>query len=176
MLADPQRPELVRSAHRNARHVSGRHTPVSGGASRVVRGHASLPRPPTGCPGRLDNIVAGSASNTRALLNSTDDLLRELASRLTGLVGTDGYRALLVHALHVANADFPVLRLVHVAESGSGHLVLEQHSNVAPSDVLQFEHAAAAVISHLVQLVEEFLGPDLVQGILRESWSAASEL
>jgi hypothetical protein len=93
----------------------------------------------------------------------------ELGERLSALIGSEGYRALITSALQLAASDFPMLNAVRPAQSPPGRLVgLPRGSGqTMRRDVL---HALAATLAALLWLLEQLIGEDLSHAVLNEVW------
>jgi hypothetical protein len=93
----------------------------------------------------------------------------DLGDPLSKLVGTEGYRALMTRALHLASAEFPLLGPVRPAISPPGRLLglprISQRTTAA-----EVVAAITATLASLLWLLEEFIGRDLTQRILGEVW------
>jgi hypothetical protein len=96
-----------------------------------------------------------SDANTSAVLMVSEKLRRPL----TTLTGTAGFRSLLMRALTLARREAPMLDEVHVKEDGS----LEGLNG-------EETEAGAVLISHLVGLLETFIGEPLTLRLLNDIW------
>jgi hypothetical protein len=182
-VADPRVP--AHTAHRPlTRSVRPRHVPASASAST----RAACPIPfgaPNVTPfedrdqalrvlralsvrlvGATTSVSNGAAAHD---LGAAEQPFVELGERLSRLVGTEGYRALVARALHLASAEFPLLNSVRPGVSPPGRLVgLQRGSRQTPA--AEVRDAVAAALAVLLWLLEQFIGRDLTQGILREVW------
>lgn len=104
-----------------------------------------------------------------SVLRGLEEVLVDIGSRLTDLVGTGGYRALVARALRLAAVEFHVLADVEVAESPPGRLMVQGNLEMHAVHSDRLLEAASAVFTHLVGLLEEFLGGELAARLLRES-------
>jgi hypothetical protein len=100
--------------------------------------------------------------------------LIDLGDRLAPIVGREGYRALLARSLHLASADFAVLRDVQPGLAPPGRLVglRKRRARQVGVDV---ESALCATCAALMSLLEQFLGRELTYAIVREAWPATPD-
>ncbi len=149
------RVHLIRSMH------GPRAGPLSPPRTRANR-IASLP----GEPSVISAIcVAADSADVLAAERS----FIELGAHLSALIGPEGYRALLARALHLASDEFALLSSVRPGIAPPGRLVgLRSGSRNAPTAEV---HAAVdATMAALLAVLEQFIGADLLQGVLREIW------
>lgn len=189
-MADPDRPTSSRIACKVgtsksiARLVSSRRshasTPVLRDRARP-REHVEVePRRDGVTPGQvfqqiISERMVGCAAcqrspSQRCVLMGAESVLIELGARITDLIGADGYRALLGRALRLAAIEFPVLADVRPAESPPGRLLIQGSVETRKVETDQVLDASVAVFAHLHDLMEEFLGRELVRTLLWESW------
>jgi len=91
----------------------------------------------------------------------------ELGAHLSVLIGTEGYRALLARALHLASGEFALLSSVRPGIAPPGRLVgLRSGSRHAPAG--EVRAAISATMAALLSVLEQFIGEDLVLRVLRE--------
>jgi hypothetical protein len=83
----------------------------------------------------------------------------KLRRPLSTLVGTVGFRSLLVRALTLARREAKVLCAVQVKEDGS----LEGLNGDAT-------HAGDVLIAHLIGLLETFIGEPLTLRLVKDAW------
>ena len=117
--------------------------------------------------------ASGTSRESRAahdVFQTTEEVLVALGAQLSDLIGTDGYRALIGRALQLAAIDYPALVEVRLAQSPPGGLITDRCFALRSIETRQLGEASAAVLSHLLRLIEEFLGPHLVQCARMESW------
>lgn len=88
----------------------------------------------------------------------------KLRPHLANLMGTIGFRALLLRALARAEAELPVMHTMHVREDGS--LALRE-SSVDPHE---FDLGNEVVVAELLGLLVDFIGEKLTLRILCEVW------
>jgi hypothetical protein len=189
-VADPDRPPSSRRARKLgtsspvARVVTPRRGHSSAPALREhgrPREHAEVaPRRDAGTSGQsfqqiISERILGCTSSQRpagqhCYLKGAEDVLIDVGARVTDLIGSDGYRALLGRALCLAAIDFPLLADVRAAESPPGRLLIRGSLDLGKLDAEQLLEASVAVFAHLHDLMEEFLGQELVQTLLWESW------
>jgi hypothetical protein len=106
-------------------------------------------------------VCAGKASgeNVPAALRVSEKLRRPLST----LAGSTGFRALLGRALTLAKAQDPSLGTVRVQPDGSLAGLSELRNN-------EDEPAGVALITHLLGLLDGFIGPDLALRLVLDVW------
>jgi hypothetical protein len=98
----------------------------------------------------------------------------ELGERMCSLIGTQGYRALVERALHLATREFPLLKTVRPGIASPGMLVgLPKGSRHVQAK--EVPNAVVATLARLLWLLEQFLGNDLTERIVLEVWPWAAE-
>lgn len=90
-----------------------------------------------------------------------------LGSRLTPLVGWEGFRALLFRALARAKRDLPCLGGVELDTTGSPSELEEVLSRQGPGEA---EAGRAAVLGHLLGLLNAVVGAELTRQIVGSAW------
>lgn len=118
------------------------------------------------------NSTATAPSQTLSadnVLRGAERVLIDIGIQLTDLIGVDGYQALVGRSIHLAAVEFQVLADVRTAESPPGRLVAHGEQQMNPAHAYTLLEASAAIFTHLVRLLEEFLGDELVAGVLRQS-------
>jgi hypothetical protein len=89
----------------------------------------------------------------------------KLSAGMTLLVSSDGYRALLGRALHLARAEYPVLDGVRV---GTSDVYLE---GLRETDAAY--DALVALLAQVIALLARFIGDDLTGNLIRQRWPDA---
>lgn len=111
--------------------------------------------------GRLGPEVLPAAERTFGLLRR----------RLTDLLGQAGFTALLRRALHLAQAEYPILTALVVggtaAETLSGLRELEVADATESASIAV---ALTALLAHLIWLMVTFIGEDLTIRLIDEIW------
>lgn len=139
--------------------------------------HGSRPGPVSDVRTRANRIayVLGEPSliSTTGVAQDTAEVLAaersfiELGAHLSALIGTEGYRALLARALHVASGEFALLSSVRPGIAPPGRLVgLRSGSRHVPA--VEVRAAIAATMAALLSVLEQFIGEDLVLRVLGE--------
>lgn len=119
---------------------------------------------------RLIAVEAASQSATGAHVHEAVRVCDKLRISLTRIAGSDGFTALLGRALAMAREDFPSLPPVKLKPKCSAEelgLLAVDATNAGPE-------AAIAVITHLLVLLETFIGKVLTLRLLRDAWPDAS--
>ena len=119
---------------------------------------------------RLVAMEAASQSAPGAHVHEAVRVCDKLRISLTRFAGSDGFTSLLRRALALARADVPSLKTVEFTPDcsleGLGVLPVDA-TNAGPQ-------AAIAIIAHLLELLETFIGKPLTLRLLREEWPDAS--
>ena len=116
------------------------------------------------------------SDETEDLLRAAELALIELGTRLSGLVGADGYRALVARAIHLAASEFPFLDSVTPAISPPGRLVGWPGPSSRHATATEARAAAVAVLAELLWLLDAFIGRDLTQRVVQLVWPCAGRL
>lgn len=118
-----------------------------------------------------DSTAAASSQPLSAgsVLRGAERVLVDIGTQLTDLIGADGYRALVGRAVRLAAVEFHVLAHVRTAESPPGRLFVQGEQQMNPAHAYTLLEASAAIFTHLVDLLAEFLGDDVVARVLRQS-------
>lgn len=97
----------------------------------------------------------------------TQHVLRRLSPAVTRLVTTVGYRALLARALDLTRGRFPLLESVNV---GSGDAFIEAPLGM---DARAIDDSLVGFIGTLITLLATFIGDDLTDNLIRDTWPDA---
>jgi hypothetical protein len=100
-----------------------------------------------------------SGEDITAVVRVSEKLRRPLST----LVGATGFRALLVRALTLAQAQNPALLAVRVQPDGSLEGLSELRDN-------EEGEAGVALIAQLLGLLDEFIGPDPALRMVADVW------
>ena len=123
-----------------------------------------------------DPYVSRSILRARLIPRPTpaERLFLDLQPHLSRFIGVEGYRALLTRALHLAEADFPMLGGVRPGVSSPGRLV-GLHRGRRRARAADVQAAATATLMELLRLLDQFIGQDMTQRIVCEVWPGASD-
>jgi len=99
---------------------------------------------------------------------SVPDKLRPL---LATLMGSGGYRALLLRALALASAQVPWLRAVHVNADGAWGGLKELSAELDPDEYLE---GRVVLLAQLLGLLAAFIGENLTLRIVGDVWPRLS--
>jgi hypothetical protein len=119
------------------------------------------------------SLVSIAAAHVRAELARQGDMERipqRLHDCLSRLVGTGGFDILLSRALVLAKREHPMLADVTATKGG-----LLVGLGKPEHDAVAAEHAAAAVVAHLLELLVVLVGEELTMQLLHEVLEEASE-
>ena len=86
-------------------------------------------------------------------------------------MGRGGARALVARALFLASRDFPALRGVTANEHGT---FVELDEAAVSLDDPDFREARVALLTELLLLLLQFLGPGMMLAIIRDAWPRAA--
>jgi hypothetical protein len=119
---------------------------------------------------RLVAVEAASQSATGAHVHEAVRVCDKLRISLTRIAGSDGFTALLGRALALAREDFPSLQPVKLKPNCSA----EELGLLAVDATDAGPEAAIAIITHLLVLLETFIGKFLTLRLVRDAWPDAS--
>jgi hypothetical protein len=97
-------------------------------------------------------------------------VFEKLCSKLATLMGTGGFRALLLRALALATREASCLSALHVRANGSLEGLDELHARIKPEQLLE---AAVVLLANLLGLLVAFIGENLTLRLVREIWPKA---
>jgi hypothetical protein len=103
--------------------------------------------------------------DVRTPVEAVQRVTTKLSAGMTLLVSSDGYRALLGRALHLARAEYPVLNGVGV---GTSDVYLE---GLRETDAAH--DALVAFLAQVIALLARFIGDDLTGNLIRQRWPDA---
>jgi len=123
----------------------------------------------------LRSALPAPSDDTEDILQAAELALVELGTRLSGLVGEDGYRALVARAVRLAASEFPCLNAIKPAVSPPGRLVGLPGPNSRHATATEARNAAVAMLTELLWLLDEFFGRDLTQRVVELVWPCFGE-
>ena len=94
-------------------------------------------------------------------------VLERLRSPLGTLMGTGGFRALVVRALALAREEVPWLRTVRAKANGTLESFEEIHPQVPPRECFE---GRVEVLAHLLTLLVSFIGQGMTSRLVGEIW------
>ncbi len=97
-------------------------------------------------------------------------VLEKLRPRLSNLMGTAGFRALVDRALALARAEVSWLRTVRVNDRGA----LDAADLPAAVTPAEFTEGRVVVVAHLLGLLAAFIGEPLTLRLVGEGWPGLS--
>jgi hypothetical protein len=119
---------------------------------------------------RLLAVEAASQSATGAHVHDGVRVCEKLQVSVTRFAGSAGFTSLLGRALALARAEFPSLQTVKLKPDGS----LEGCEALAVEAANSGPEGVAAIIAHLLGLLETFIGEPFTLRLVREIWPDAS--
>jgi hypothetical protein len=109
----------------------------------------------------LENKSRGA--ETPEAFHASDRLRPHLAT----LMGNNGFRALLMRSLALANAEVPWLRAVHVKADGALEGFEAPRAELDPAEFL---NGRIVLLAQLLGLLVAFIGPNLTLRLVGEIW------
>jgi hypothetical protein len=117
-------------------------------------------------------LVAASQSSRGPHVHEAVAVSERLRISLTKFAGADGYTSLMRRALTLASENQACLELIKVGAGGRLE-GFEQLDADLGSSVAQSE-CAVAIITHLLWLLDTFIGKHLTLKLVREAWPEVS--
>jgi hypothetical protein len=120
---------------------------------------------------RLLMYEAGHNTPSVAFPDEAVRVFEKLRVDLSKLMGSTGFRVLLMRALLLAKAEAPELGVVQVQEDGSleGFEQVEKNSNDGAA-----EHGSAVLVSQFLGLLATFIGESLTLRLVHDIWPEVS--
>ena len=115
-------------------------------------------------------LIAYGTSQSKSYRPSYSDafeVCEKLRPPLATLVGNEAFRALLAHALALAEAEVPGLRSVRVKLDGKLEMSEEIHAQVRTDK--HFE-GRVVLVAQLLGLLVAFVGEKITLRLVREGW------
>lgn len=111
-------------------------------------------------------------------LGAAEAVLGKLHGEMARLIGSDGYRAVLTRALHLAEAEHPFLGKGAAKPEGATYTALLEGLRASLAGVSQAEirDRLAAVLGNVLWLLGTFIGADLARRQVRLVWPDAPGL
>jgi hypothetical protein len=119
---------------------------------------------------RLIAHEAARAHRPDGSANSAVRVLEQLHGRLSKLMGSVGFSALLSRALSLAKAEVPSLEAVQVGEDGSLQGFDQDEQDEDPETAA---NRNVILVAHLLGLLVTFIGAPLTLRLLRDAWPEA---
>lgn len=91
----------------------------------------------------------------------------KLRPSLATMMGGGGFRALILRALALADAEAPWLRTARVKPDGALEGLEELQAQLNQEEFLE---GGIVLLAQLLGLLETFIGPDLTSGLVGEVW------
>lgn len=125
---------------------------------------------------RLLEHEAGGGKRPRDLAEAAERVFRKMHDGLIELIGLDGYRVLVARAIHLAKADWPLLRAVRAGQPELGLAERYRLDGLCESLEDQDERVAASALSALIGsfiwLLATLIGQGMALRLLRRIWPA----
>ncbi len=112
----------------------------------------------------------GSAASPTELARAVEELFVRIHARVAGVVGTLGFQALMVRALHLAKTRHAWLDRVELTWGESSLAIKDLHALTAELGAEEIRAGASLLVEHLCALLARFIGEDLALRLLRREW------
>jgi hypothetical protein len=122
---------------------------------------------------RIVEQEAGRSPDPAASAAAVETACRRLKAHLLDLLGSGGVSALFRRALHLAQREQPLLAGVGVSEDSAVCFTRLTESLAASTDE-EATSAAAAVLTHMLDLLVVLLGEELGMKPIRKLWPRAT--
>jgi len=106
--------------------------------------------------------------SSRAKVQASFLVTEKLCPHLSILMGNAGFRALLLRALVLANAEFPWLHTLQIKADGSLEGLDKIEAQVEPEELA---NAGVVLLAQLLGLLVAFIGENLTLHLMHDVWS-----
>jgi len=115
-------------------------------------------------------IACETAENksSRTKIQASFLVTEKLRPHLSTLMGNAGFRALLLRALVLANAEFPWLHTLQIKADGSLDGLDKIEAQVGPEELV---NGGVVLLAQLLGLLVAFIGENLTLHLMRGVWS-----
>ncbi len=105
-------------------------------------------------------------------IDAAEGAFEKLHGELARLIGSDGYRAVLARALHLAEAAHPILGRVPAEPEGASFpdLIKALRASLAGGDEAEVRAGLAALLGDMLWLLSTFIGADLTWRKVQMVW------
>ncbi len=125
-------------------------------------------------------LLAKEAENAGSSdpIDAAESAFGKLHGELARLIGSDGYRAVLTRALHLAEAEHPVVGKVAAAPEGATYPALLEglRASLVGVDPAEVRSGLAAVLGNLLWLLSTFIGAALTRQLAQSVWPELPDL
>lgn len=118
---------------------------------------------------RLLAYEAGGREQPEELSAAAERVCQGLYRQISPLVGSLGFGVLFSRALKQARAEFPFLEGVG-SEAQAGQCLRGLPESVRERDPGEANRAVVAIIADFLELLANFIGPDLSMRLVYQSW------
>jgi hypothetical protein len=122
----------------------------------------------------LKQEIAVEPHDQPDLVSAAEQSLLDLGAYLVGLVGTEGFQALLQSALNLAAAEFPPLSAVEARAWPAGRVIRLRRS-VRRLQPAEADEALALIVGNLIWLLTRLVGRDVTLHLLSDLWPRISD-
>jgi hypothetical protein len=115
-------------------------------------------------------IATQSAGQRSIAIHDSIFSIADMRPNLISLMGTGGFEALISHALTSARIEKPWLSEIRSKRDGTFDGLESAHSKL---NAAEFHEGYVVLVTHLLQLLVQFLGPGVTREIVRKTWPHA---
>lgn len=122
----------------------------------------------------LDQQLRAQPAAKRDIVSAAEQCLVDLGRYLSGVLGREGYRALVQRGLKLAAGEFPTLAIVEARAQPLGRVVGLRRSvqRLPPTEV---KEAVALILAESISVLTKLLGADITLRLLRQLWPLISD-
>lgn len=121
---------------------------------------------------------AGGQREPAELANAVERVCQKMGRQIAILIGPTGFHAIAGRSLHLTKAEEPFLKRVEFGPATSTDKMSEQgwtcltglHESVQGRDPAEVGRGVAVLLAHFLWLLSDFIGEDIVLGLLRRGW------
>jgi len=115
-------------------------------------------------------IATQSAGQKSIAIHGSIFSIADMRPNLVSLMGTGGFDALISHALTSARIEKPWLSEIRSKRDGTFDGLESAHSKL---NAAEFHEGYVVLVTHVLQLLVQFLGPGVTREIVRKTWPHA---
>jgi hypothetical protein len=119
--------------------------------------------------------VSEANTDPAVVAEAAEQAYTALRWRLTGLIGRDGFAALLNRALRLAQVEFPALEGITLdarAETGLRGIHDFAQLYAGSRDAVG---GLTAILAHIIDLLVVFIGEDIAVGLVYDAWPEVAD-
>jgi len=116
-------------------------------------------------------LIASQGAGRRSIaIHDSTFSIADMRPNLISLMGTGGFEALISHALTSARIEKPWLSEIQSKGDGTLDGLESAHSKL---NAAEFHEGYVVLVTHVLQLLVQFLGPGVTREIVRKTWPHA---